>query len=164
MSRAANTGSTSTTAAVASVQQVASVIAQHKGELNRLLANDDACNLAFLGAVDDKAFTNSDAPSPRTVTQAILCTAIVHPLVTASESLVSDLAALEPPQEVAALTKDTLTTARSLSREASTLGKCLPTVPTSNDAIGQCTNIQLFTDAARALLSKLAGWSPYGAG
>jgi hypothetical protein len=157
------TGTTTTSVPTATVQQVASIVAQHKVELGRILANETTCASAVLDAINTKAFDNTDRPSVETSAEATVCNTMLTSLSSAVESLTADLGAVKPPQEVSELTSGTLDAARTLSDEADVLAACIPSSPTSNDAISNCTSVDSFTTDADAMKAKLAGWSPYGA-
>lgn len=143
---------TPTTARTQSVREVASVVAQYRGQI--LSAGTKLASCKALVTVN-----NSDDPL-NVLTAKLDCQSGVLETSTPSLLLARDLAAAKPPLEVSALTEQTRTAAQSVSDIGTTYSDCLTATKTNDDILGCVINFE-WDDALSALTGKLAGWDAY---
>jgi hypothetical protein len=147
--------STGTTLATATVQQVASVVAQHKGSIDQLLATDQApyvCDgLGYAAALALNPITVPRVPSytvpgitgvvfpppsislPNAEDSGVslvaagvqVCTMQLDNIESRSKALVSDLSALAPPPELSTLVDQTIAAARQMIAVATATRQCI---------------------------------------
>lgn len=168
--------STTTTVATASVEQVASIVAQHRAPILEDIENAKACPQATLAAINESAF-RSLIPEPgvdKVMGPLIACDGAlsgVTNLATDPGDLADELDALDPPAEVASLAAQTIEAARALADEASSDAACMPSTTdrfgteerfANDDAVSDCLiGIDTLTGYANDLKAALDGWQAY---
>lgn len=149
---------TTTTQAAASIEQVASVIAQHRGELENVLSDRAACDAARDGAVNLDGSTNTDLTF---IADQIECKTSLITADTALLLLMRDLGKVRPPAEVASLHGSTRAAAARARTENGRYSSCLDRSEKDGGAYTVCSLTEGYTAAADEVLRKLAGWDAY---
>lgn len=160
-----------TTVPTMSVQQVASIVAEHRPALLDAIAKEDGCSSAIITAISDKAMKGVGPPDFPDLDPISNCEGAVNGFATDGAALTQGLSGINPPAEVAALVARTKTQTTQATTDAATLAGCLPESTdllspnlearyAADDQIQSCNPFGL-DDDVKSLKSTLSGWDAY---
>lgn len=145
------------TRGTASVQQVASVIAQHRADLLAAMSADQKC----ISLPIDAAFELSEPPSLDFSTDRQLCEATLDGIPSEVQRLNEALGGVVAPDELSSLVSQTQSASVELQAQAAQMRRCLNGAPTASK-VGDCVIwSQDLTNADRGMRQALAGWDAY---